>query len=160
MSFTDYTGEQVRTLYPSAAELRARWADPGQRAAIIRALEERGIDFDELRTVTRQPDADPFGLLCHVAFNAPLRTRRERAERLRREKKDFFDQYGPEARAVLDALLEKYAEYGTAQFTFPDILKVPPLSERGNLLEISRLFGGGDRLREAVYRLQALLYAA
>jgi type I site-specific restriction endonuclease len=60
--------------------------------------------------------ADPFDLLCHVAFNAPLRTRRERADRLRQDKRDFFDQFGPEARSVLQDLLDKYAEYGLAQF--------------------------------------------
>ncbi|MBH0182544.1 MAG: DEAD/DEAH box helicase, partial [Nitrospira sp.] len=107
-----------------------------------------------------QPEADPFDLLCHVAFNAPLRTRRERADRLRKEKKDFFDQYGPQAKAILSALLEKYAEYGTAQFVIPDVLKVPPLSERGNVMEIAGFFGGPDQLRTAVHRLQTLLYAA
>jgi hypothetical protein len=71
------------------------------------ALEEKGISFDELVSAANQPDADPFDLLCHVAFNAPLRTRRERAEMLRREKKDFFDQYSLEARAILEELLEK-----------------------------------------------------
>ena len=62
-------------------------------------------------------------LLCHLAFNAPLRTRRERAERVRREKQDFFDRYGSEARSVLDELLDKYAEHGAAQFVVPDVLR-------------------------------------
>ncbi len=94
VKFTDYTAEKVRTMYTSAAELRRQWADPALRADIIARLEERGISFDELRTVTNQPDADPFDLLCHVAFNAPLRTRRERADRLRKEERAFFEQYG------------------------------------------------------------------
>ena len=87
--FTEYAAEKVRTLYPSAADLRSQWADPQRRSEIIDRLAERGIDFDELAAATQQPDADPFDLLCHVAFNAPLRTRRERADRLRREKKDL-----------------------------------------------------------------------
>lgn len=87
-------------------------------------------------------------------------TRRERAQRLREERKDFFDRYAPEARAILDELLEKYAEHGTAQFVLPDVLKVPPISERGNVIEIAKLFGGADRLRQAVNELQTLLYAA
>jgi type I restriction enzyme R subunit len=98
--------------------------------------------------------------LCHVAFNAPLRTRRERADRLKKEKKDFFDQYGPQAKEILSELLEKYAEYGSAQFVIPDVLKVPPISERGNVMEIATFFGGPDQLRTAVHRLQTLLYAA
>jgi type I restriction enzyme R subunit len=160
VKFTDYTAEKVRTLYPSAAELRTQWGDSEQRSEIIALLEERGITFDELAAATNQPEADPFDLLCHVAFNAPLRTRRERADLLRREKKDFFEQYGPEARAILNELLEKYTEHGTAQFVIPDVLKVPPISERGNVMEIATLFGGPQKLREAVNELQTLLYAA
>ena len=158
--FTEYTADKVRTLYPSAPELREQWADPQKRSEIIQRLEERGIDFDSLATATNQPDADPFDILCHLAFNAPLRTRRERADRLRRDKKDFFDQYGPEAKAILNELLEKYAEHGTAQFVLPDVLHVPPISERGNVMEIAGLFGGPDQLRQAVTQLQTLLYAA
>ena len=74
------------------------------------------------------PDADPFDLLCHLAYNAPLLTRKQRAEKLRKEKKDFFDQFGPEARAIINELLDKYAEHGTAQFTIPDVFEVPPIS--------------------------------
>ncbi len=160
VKFTDYTAERVRTLYTSAADLRAAWAEPDKRAAVIDALTERGVDFDTLASAAGQPEADPFDLLCHVAFNAPLRTRRERAERLRREKQDFFDQFGPEARTVLDALIEKYAEFGTAQFVLPDVLEVPPLSAQGNVMEIAKRFGGPAQLREAVTQLQTLLYAA
>lgn len=160
VKFTDYTAEKVRTLYPSASELHAQWADPVQRAEIIQRLAERGIDFDDLAKAAGQPDADPFDLLCHVSFNAPLRTRRERADRLRKEKKGFFDQYGPQAKEILAELLEKYAEYGTAQFVIPDVLKVPPISEHGNVIEIAEFFGGTERLRAAVNQLQTLLYAA
>lgn len=160
VKFTDYTAERVRTLYASASDMRVAWSDPEKRAEIIESLAERGVDFDTLASAAGQPEADPFDLLCHVAFNAPLRTRRERAERLRREKKDFFDQFGPDARTVLDALLEKYAEFGTAQFVLPDVLEVPPLSEYGNVTEISKRFGGPAALRRAVTQLQTLLYAA
>lgn len=158
--FTDYTAERVRSLYANAAELRSRWADPDHRLEVIAKLAERGIEFDELATAANQPDADPLDLLCHVAFNAPLRTRRERAQRLRSEKKDFFDQYGPEAREVLNELLDKYTEHGTAQFVVPDALEVPPISQHGNVIEIARHFGGENKLVEAVRQLQTLLYAA
>lgn len=160
VSFTDYTAARVRTLYANAVELRTQWADPDHRQEIIDKLAERGIDFDELAAAANHPDADPLDLLCHVAFNAPLRTRRERAQRLRSERKDFFDQYGPEARAILDELLDKYTEHGTAQFVVPDVLEVPPISERGNVMQIARFFGGEDKLVDAIRRLQTLLYAA
>jgi type I restriction enzyme R subunit len=160
LKFADYAGEKVRTLYPSAPELRKKWANADQRSEIIEKLAQRGISFEELAETAKQPDADPFDLLCHVAFNAPLRTRRERAQRLREEQKDFFARYGGEARSILDELLEKYAEHGAAQFVLPDALKVPPISDRGNVIEIAKMFGGGDKLREAVNQLQTFLYAA
>jgi type I restriction enzyme R subunit len=147
-------------MYSSAAELRTKWSSAEERAAIIEALEQRGITFEELVESAKQPDADPFDLLCHVAYSAPLRTRRERAEAARTEGKDFFDAFTNGARQMLDQLLEKYVEYGTAQFQIPDALKVPPISEYGNVVEIAALFGGGDKLRSAVEELQRLLYAA
>jgi type I restriction enzyme R subunit len=160
VKFTDYTAEKVRTLYPTAIELRRRWENPEQRSEVIALLEERGIDFEELASATNQPEADPFDLLCHIAYNAPLRTRRERADRLRKDKKDFFDQYGPETKMILNELLDKYSDYGTAQFIIPDVLKVPPISNHGNVIEIANLFGGPEKLKEAVNELQTLLYAA
>ncbi len=160
LKYSDYAAEKVRTLYPSAPELRQKWANPSERSEIIEKLAQRGISFDELAETAKQPNADPFDLLCHLAFNAPLRTRRERAQRMREERKDFFDQYGAEARAILGELLDKYAEYGTAQFVLPDVLQVPPISHRGNVIEIAKMFGGSEKLREAVNQLQTLLYAA
>src|SRR2546426_344365 len=66
VKFTDYAAEKVRSMYPSAADLRSKWSDVGQRAEIIQALEDRGISFDELAESAKQPDADPFDLLCHI----------------------------------------------------------------------------------------------
>src|SRR5207253_6800243 len=131
VEFTDYTAEKVRNLYPSAAALRSKWSIAEGRAEIIDAFEERGISFEELAKAANQPDADPFDLLCHVAFNAPLLTRRQRADMLRRDKPEFFAQYAPEARNVLDEMLDKYIEYGERQFQIPEVLRVPPISEHG-----------------------------
>lgn len=160
IKFTDYTSDVVRTMYTSAAELRSRWGNSEERAAILESLESRGISFEELASATDQPDADPFDLLCHVAFNAPLRSRRERAERVRRDSRDFFERYNPEARQILNELLDKYIEHGVAQFKLPDVLNVPPISEHGNVVEIAGKFSGAQPLADAVAELQALLYAA
>ncbi len=157
---TDFTGDKVRTLYPNASELRSDWLDPARRAEIVERLGERGIDLNFLAEAVGRPEADPFDLLCHLAYNAPLRTRRERADRLRREDADFLSHFAPEARAVLDALLEKYAEHGSAQFTLPDILEVPPFTGWGNVIEIAARFGGAGELRGAVAELQRRLYTA
>jgi len=160
VKYTDYAAESVRSIAPSASDLRRRWADADKRSEFIDALNERGINFEELIEQTGQHDADPFDLICHLAFNAPLRTRRERAQRLRSERKDFFDHYGVKAQAILNELLEKYAEHGDAQFLLPDVLRVPPISTHGQPAEIIQIFGGPDKLRQAVTDLQGLLYGA
>lgn len=160
VKYTDYAAESVRSIAPTSADLRARWADAEKRSEIITSLNERGIDFGELAEQTGQIDADPFDLLCHLAFNAPLRTRRERAQHLKSERKDYFEKFAPEARQVLEELLEKYAEHGDAQFVLPDVLKVPPISTHGQPAEIIKLFGGPDQLRQAVNDLQGMLYGS
>ncbi|MFO0001982.1 MAG: type I restriction-modification enzyme R subunit C-terminal domain-containing protein, partial [bacterium] len=108
--YTDYTKEQVRNLYPTAEALLADWANPEKRSHIIEALRDRGIDFDDVAEVAGMPDADPFDLMCHLAFGAPLRTRRERANNVKKTQAAFFEQYSPSARAILEELLSKYEE--------------------------------------------------
>jgi type I restriction enzyme R subunit len=160
IKLTDYTAEKVRTLCTSPDELRVRWADAGQRADIIQQLAERGIDFQTVAAQAGKPDADPFDMLCHLAFNAPLLTRRQRADRVKKQETAFFKFFAPEAREILNDLLEKYASDGELQFTLPDVLKVRPISDHGNVNEIIGKFGGADQLRNAVNQLQSLLYAA
>jgi type I restriction enzyme R subunit len=111
-----------------------------------------------LAEVTGRTDADPLDLLCHLAFETPLRTRKERAEHLRKAHPDLFDQYGPEARHILAALLDKYSDFGPSQFNIPDALGVQPISAYGNAMEIAGLFGGALQMKQAVDRMQALLY--
>jgi type I restriction enzyme R subunit len=159
VKYSDYTAEQVREISPNAATFYAKWLHMDERQRIIDVLEERGINFEELARNTGLVDADPFDLLCHIAFNAPLRSRRERAQRLRTGKVDFFDYFKPEARLILNEILDKYVDYGIAQFKMPDILKVDPIAQHGNVMEIASLFGGPEQLREALSNLQGLLYA-
>jgi type I restriction enzyme R subunit len=156
--FTDYTRDKVRELYTSANELRSKWTKTEERQQIIDALAQRGIAFDYLAEVTGQPDADPFDLLMHIAFNAPLRTRRERADYVKREKKDYFERYGAEAREIAMMLLDKYTEFGVTQLTDLNILKIPPISQKGSPFEIAKLFGGIRKLRQVLSDLQRFLY--
>ena len=157
---TDWTGEKVRTLWPTPAAFRAEWALPDKRAAVVEALGERGIELTALLADAERPDDDPFDVLCHLAWNAPLLTRRERADRLRTDNPDIFARFGEEARAVLEALVDKYAAKGPEELAIPAALKVAPVSDFGNPSEIARRFGGADRLRTAVTELTGLLYAA
>jgi type I restriction enzyme R subunit len=156
--FVDYTKDNVRELYPSANDLRKKWTKSEERQQIIDALEKRGISLNYLAEVTDQPDADPFDLLMHVAFNAPIRTRRERAEYVKKEKKDYFDKYGDEAREIIMMLLDKYTEYGVTQIGDRNILKIPPISEKGSISEIAQIFGGAKKLIQVLNDLQRFLY--
>lgn len=122
--FTDYTRDKVRELYPSANELRARWTKTEEREHIIEELEKRGISLQQLADVTGQPDADPFDLLMNVAFNAPLRTRRERADYVKNAKRKYFETFSPNAREIITMLLDKYTDHGVTQLTDPNILQI------------------------------------
>lgn len=159
IKYTDYTQKQVRSMYTSASELRSKWSDSEQREQIVSLLMQKGITIEQLAEATKKYEADPFDLLCHVAYNAPIRTRKERAEKLRANKKEFFDRFGEEARQVLNEMLDKYIEFGTEQLSDTNILKVPPISLHGNLMEISELFGGTAAFRNSLGEMQALLYA-
>jgi type I restriction enzyme R subunit len=99
-------------------------------------------------------------VLVHLAWNQPLATRIDRARRVRKEHADFFAAYQPEARQVLGELLEKYAEYGIAQLDDLQVLQVPPLSLLGSPTEIAARFGSPGDLRQAVAKLEELLYSA
>jgi type I restriction enzyme R subunit len=160
VQLADYAGEKVRSLWRTADEFRAVWSDLDSRAVVLEELGKRGIELSLLAEAANQPEADPFDLMAHLAFKAPIRTRRERAQRLRDQPDAFLSKYCKDAREVLAAMLDKYAEHGTDQFTIPDILEVPPISEFGNVIEIAKRFGGADQLRKAVGEMQKALYAA
>ena len=160
VKYTEYSGRAVRTLYPTREALQSAWANPDTRGEVLRELTERGISFEELAASSEQPDADPFDLLCHLAWNAPLLTRRQRADQARRQAQDLFTQHGETAREILTLLLERYIERGILQFnTLSDLMKVQPFDRYGSPSEIAtRHFGGVRGMKEAVARLQTALY--
>lgn len=158
--YTEYSARTVRSLFPNRDELKSKWASPDTRIEVLRELAERHINFDELVASTGHQDADAFDLLCHLAWNAPLLTRRQRAEQARKRAEDQFSKYGDAARDILRLLLDRYVERGVIQFNrLSDLLKVDPFDRYGTPSEIAdRHFGGVPALREAVTRLQATLY--
>ncbi len=159
VTYTEYTAEVVSNMYTTAADLRSKWSNADQRAAVIAALESRGVALEALLDLSGQPESDPFDMLCHIAFHSPLRTRRERSDYLRKEQREFFEKFSPEAREILNEILDKYVELGIAQFKMPEVFHLPPLVRHGNAMEISRKFGGTEKLRTALANMQAMLYA-
>ncbi|WP_211161293.1 EcoAI/FtnUII family type I restriction enzme subunit R [Aromatoleum bremense] len=160
VKYTEYSGRAVRTLYPTREALQSAWANPDTRSEVLRELTERGISFEELAVSGEQPDADPFDLLCHLAWNAPLLTRRQRAELARKQAQDLFSHYGDTAREILTLLLDRYIERGILQFNaLSELMKVQPFDRYGSPSEIAiRHFGGVRGMKDAVSRLQTALY--
>lgn len=152
------TKEQVLTFYRSAVEVQERWADAEGRSEIINLLAERGIDFEELKEVAGLPDVDPFDLICHLVFNEPPLTYKQRAEKLRRRNPDIFTKYGEDARSILETVLKQYAEHGEGELDLKTTLQAN--FPQYNLAEIASKFGGIQELKTAFTELQDFLYAA
>ena len=154
-SLKDYSRKTVRKTYASLDAFLNVWNDAEKKQAILEELAAKGVFLDELaEQVGRQYDA--FDLVCHVAFDAPPLTRKERATQVK--KRNVFAKYGEKAHAVLDALLQKYADSGITSLESLEILKVDPLTAHGTPVEIVKLFGGRDGYLTAIRELETALY--
>jgi len=154
-SLTDYTRKAVHKNYASLADFLTTWNAAARKQTIIELLAAQGVFLDELAEQVGR-DYDPFDLVCHVAFDQPPLTRRERADGVR--KRNVFGKYGAKARAVLEALLQKYADSGISSVESLEILKVNPLRAFGTPVEIVNLFGGRDNYLAAIRELEIALY--
>jgi type I restriction enzyme R subunit len=160
VEYRDYVAQTVRAVFPDPIELRSRWGTRVGRQDVADLLSPRGIDVADLPEQLGMREADPLDVLVHLAWNDPLATRRDRSRRIRKEHADFFDEYQPAAREVLDELLEKYAQHGIGQLDDLRVLEVPPLTALGSAAEIAGRFGSPAALRDSVDKLGSLLYAA
>jgi type I restriction enzyme R subunit len=154
-SLKDYTRKTVRQTYSSLDAFLTVWNDAERKQAIVEELAGKGVFLDELAEQVGR-DYDAFDLVCHVAFDQPPLTRRERAENVR--KRNVFAKYGDKTRAVLNALLEKYADGGIKSVESLEILKVDPLTNFGTPFEIVNLFGSKQNYLAAIQALAAELY--
>jgi len=154
-SLKDFTRKTVQKEYKSLDAFLTKWNGADRKHAIVEELANRGVFLDELADQVGG-DLDAFDLICHVAFDQPPLTRRERVERVR--KRNVFGKYGENARAVLDSLLEKFADGGLNSLESMDILKVDPLTKFGTPMEIIRLFGGKEFYLAAIQELEAHIY--
>nr|WP_321401841.1 DEAD/DEAH box helicase family protein [uncultured Desulfobacter sp.] len=160
-SLKDYTRKALNKAYASLDAFLGQWRGSDKKQAVIDELLEQGVFFDALADeIGRQSGKafDPFDLVCHVAWDMPPLTRKERADQVK--KRNYFTRYGEQARRVLDALLDKYADEGVAQIEETQILTIAPFTQFGTPLEIIRLFGGLDQYRQAVNELEQALYSA
>jgi type I restriction enzyme R subunit len=159
IKYTEYVEKQIRTLYSSKDELRSKWSDWSQREGVLKLMEENGIDLDHLQEILERADTDPFDLLCNMAFNAPVLSRRDRLEKLEPNVLEFFEKYQEPARVVLRTLLDIYSEAGVGEISTMEVFKLPRLRRYGNIIEIQALFGGKSELLDAINNLQELIYS-
>ncbi|RPH79088.1 MAG: restriction endonuclease, partial [Nitrospiraceae bacterium] len=144
-----------RKCFASLDEFLRRWNGAERKQAIYEELENEGLLLDLLAEEVGK-DLDPFDVICHVAFDQPPLTRRERAENVR--KRNVFTKYGKQARTVLEALLQKYQDEGVTDLDDPRILKVAPFDAMGTPIELLKKFGGRNGFEQAVHDLQSALY--
>lgn len=155
-SLKDFTRKAVLKDYTSLDEFLKRWNKADRKAAILQELEQHGVLIEALAQEVGK-DFDAFDLICHVAFDQPPLTRRERAEQVK--KRNYFARYGEQARKVLESLLEKYADTGIENIEDIKILTLAPFSNMGSAVELIQAFGGKPAYIQALQELEQQLYA-
>ena len=156
-SLKDYTRKAIAKDFASLDDFLKCWSSADKKQAIVDELAQEGIFFEALADEIGR-DCDPFDLLCHIVWDRQPLTRKERAERVK--KRNYFTEYGEQAKRVLDALLDKYADAGVAQIEENQVLTIAPFSQMGTPIEIARAFGGLDGYQRAVRELKRSLYSA
>ena len=159
-SLKDYTRKAVRKEYASLDAFLRKWSGAEKKQAVIEELESHGVLLEALaEEVTKKEGKafDPFDLICHIAFDQPALSRKERVEQVK--KRDAFTQYGDQARAVLNALLDKYADAGIESIEDIKILTLDPFTQLGTAPELIQAFGGKPAYLNAIHELEQQLYA-
>ncbi len=155
-SYKDFSRKQIQSEYASLEDFLKRWNSEKKKQAILDELEEHGIVLDNLAAEIGKDYGD-FDLICHIAFGQPPLTRKERANKVK--KRNYFTQYGDQARAVLDALLEKYADEGINTLESAKVLKLKPFDQIGTPVEIiNQVFGGKAKYEAAIQELEQALF--
>jgi len=159
-SLKDYTRKRVLEQFASLDEFLRRWTATDRKQAIIEELAEAGVFWEDLIADVRKKlgdDPDPFDVICHIVFDQPPLSRRQRAEQLRRT--GYFDKYEGAARQVLDGLLSKYTDAGIEPIEDVKVLRLDPFRQMGSPIELVGAFGGKQGYTEAVQALEQALYS-
>jgi type I restriction enzyme R subunit len=151
----DFTKAALKKRFASLDDFLKRWKAAERKQAIIEELEAEGLPLDPIADEVGK-NLDPFDLICHVAFDRKPLTRRERADNVK--KRDVFAKYGPQARAVLDALLAKYADEGVLNLDDTNVLKIAPFTSLGTPVQLIKAFGDRQGFEKAVHEMQTALY--
>ena len=155
-SYRDFTRKQVHSEFETLEDFLKSWNSTKKKQAIIEMLEEHGIILENLAEEVGKDYGD-FDLICHIAFDQPPLTRKERANNVK--KRNYFTKYGEQARAILNDLLDKYADKGITSIEDTKILNLKPFSEMGTPMEIiNQVFGGKANYEKALQELEHELF--
>ncbi|MDO6620147.1 EcoAI/FtnUII family type I restriction enzme subunit R [Shewanella sp. 6_MG-2023] len=155
-SFKDYTRKTMAKQFGSLDEFVKRWNESDRKQVIIDELANEGIIWQALEEEVGK-DMDPFDMICHVVYDQPPLTRKERANNVK--KRNYFTKYSDTAQAVLNNLLVKYADVGVQEIESMQVLKVQPFNQIGSLSEIVKKgFGGKPQYEQAIVELEHELY--
>lgn len=154
-SLKDYTRNIITKNFASLDDFLIKWNQTEKKEAIIKELQEQGVMVEALYDAVDK-QVDLFDLICHIAYDQPPMTRKERANNVK--KRNYFTKYGEQARKVLETLLDKYADEGVENIESIDVLRVKPLDAFGSPLEIIGHFGNKQKYLEAVKELENELY--
>lgn len=152
----DYTKQLVADQFESLDKFLISWSQADRKEAIIQELQEQGIPVDELLNAVNK-ECDLFDIICHVAFDQPPLTRKERANNVK--KRNYFTKYGEKAAKVLEALVDKYADEGIENIESMEVLKINPISDFGSPMEIVKSFGGRTQYLQAIKELENEIYS-
>lgn len=156
-NITDFTRRSIRNRYATLDDFLHRWTETERKQAILDELADENVLIDAVRQANPTlEESDIFDVICHVAYGQKPLTRRERVNNVR--KRNIFAKYGPECRAVLEALLDKYADQGILNMENPATLQLAPFSQIGTPVKIAKLFGGKAQFLQAVRELELELY--
>jgi type I restriction enzyme R subunit len=154
-SLKDHTKDIIKEQFASMDDFLNKWKNSDRKEAIIAELIEQGVMVEALYEAVEK-QVDLFDLICHIAYDQPPLTRKERANNVK--KRNYFTKYGEQARKVLEALLEKYADQGIENIENIQILTVPPINEFGSVTEIIKAFGNREEYEKAIKELENELY--
>ncbi|PRY84468.1 EcoAI/FtnUII family type I restriction enzme subunit R [Mongoliibacter ruber] len=154
-SLKDYTRKNIDQNFSSLDVFIQRWTAADKKEVLLAELAEQGILLEALREEIGK-EMDDFDLICHIAFDQPALTRKERAEQVR--KRNYFAKYSAKAQAVLNALLDKYEQEGITTIEQGSILKVQPINKLGSPVELVRAFGKGKDFENAIKELEKEIY--
>jgi type I restriction enzyme R subunit len=155
VNLQDYSREMLQNKFHSLEEFLTVWNAADKKEILINELAEQGVPVEALLDAVNR-DCDLFDIICHVAFEQQPLTRKERANNVK--KRNYFTKYGEQAKNVLSALLDKYADEGIENIESMEVLKVNPVASFGSALEIIQSFGGKLNYLKAVRELENQLY--